>query len=953
MANFFSQGDLFRQFTETQGVLERAKKAGIVTERERLAILTDVYTAEMNIGKARKDMLKSDVKGLNVLKRVASVGKKIRDQQKQNLEFSKKIKENDALIEKLELKIFRAKKKGDTAFADALTKQRDKMKLDNQMNKVTQQQMRRSIPLLGRMGSVGAAISDVMVSIGSVLGSVFSILGAVASTLIKVGSILVKIVLAPLKKAFNVFLEIQSTVGNLAADIGLTAEESRGLLNNFASLTLSAMKFGGTMKDVAMLMSTFSETTGKNRLFNEREVEQLIELGLGTNLGVQGAAELASSFDNIGISLERTINLTDKARNVAAKMNLNSTKVLKTYKGLVESLSGIGFGRGLDNLTKLAAKATAIRFDIVKSTESFTDSFSDLEKAVEASAKMQVLGGKFAENFGDPMQLAFESMNDPAKLAERVTGLVKGAIIKSGKDFIIPPAERKMLQIAAETLGQDYNELKNTALEQAKIADKMTALGKAGFSLMGLEEEDRLGIASLMQLNQQGKYEIRMSDGTTKLLENITDKNQLKAIIDARKKNEDAAIQRKNLLERLSMIVDRFMLGFSTVFTKLLGGTEFESFLQMVEKAGTGMAKFIMEDIMGNDGLANSFKDLLKNAKLIFEQILKIFGEEGSFMTKVGRTLTLLFKEVAIPIIKEIISFTAPFLKAGIGKLLEVIGEALPDMFGGKKIKNYGLEMQSQALASSEALRDLYGGEGAQSNLASKMTPDSGGSLLQGAGLYGKAALGAKNIPGGVIQGLKGPVGKNAARLAKIGMKRGGQWGIKAAGMAAKRIPVLGSLASLGFAIYDAFEGDFAGAGLNLLSGAANLANIVAPGVGSAVSMGIDAGNAAREMGAFDDGVIYKDGSYAKFNKGDMVQFIDQAAAERAAGSGGSGGSTNAVQHSGVITIKSDDGKVVTWDQMYGARDLIGSRLKSITDSYNRGFGNYQNGNVAPIQPLI
>ncbi len=943
MANFFSQGDLFRQFTEAQGVLDRAKQAGIVTERERLAILTDVYTAEMNIGKARKDMLKSDVKGLNVLKRVASVGKKIRDQQKQNLEFSKKIKENDALIEKLEIKILKARKKGDTAFADALTKQRDKMKLDNQMNKVTQQQMRRTIPLLGRMGSVGAAISDVMVSTGSVLGSVFSILGAVASTLIKVGSILVKMVLAPLKKAFNVFLEIQSTVGNLAADIGLTAEESRGLLNNFASLTLSAMKFGGTMKDVATLISTFSETTGKNRLFNEREVEQLIELGLGTNLGVQGAAELASSFDNIGISLERTINLTDKARNMAAKMNLNSTKVLKTYKGLVESLSGIGFGRGLDNLTKLAAKATAIRFDIVKSTEAFTDSFSDLEKAVEASARMQVLGGKFAENFGDPMQLAFESMNDPAKLAERVTGLVKGAIIKSGKDFIIPPAERKMLQIAAETLGQDYNELKNTALEQAKIADKMTALGKAGFSLMGLEEEDRLGIASLMQLNQQGKYEIRMSDGTTKLLENITDKNQLKAIIDARKKNEDAAIQRKNLLERLSMIVDRFMLGFSTVFSKLFGSTEFESFLQMVEKGGEKIAKFIMQDIMGSDGLANGFKGLLAKATEIFKTIEGIFTDKNKTLgTKIAETLKVLFKDVAKPIITEIINFMIPIFQAGIGKLLEILGNAIPDMLGGKKIKNYGLEMQANAIAKSDVLKTIYGQDG-QSAITSQMGPTGKGSFLQGAGLYSKAALmGTKSIGKGVPQLAKGALTKT---LGKNALKLGG-------GQLLKRIPVIGALASVGFAIQDAIEGDWTGFGLNLASGAANVGNIFVPGVGSAVSTAIDVANGAREMGAFDDGVIYKDGSYAKFNKGDMVQFIDQAAAERAAGSGG-GGSTNTVQHGGVITIKSDDGKVVTWDQMYGARDLIGSRLKSITDSYDRGFGNFQNGNVAPIQPLI
>ena len=105
------------------------------------------------------------------------------------------------------------------------------------------------------------------------------------------------------------------------------------------------------------------------------------------------------------------IKLTDKARNIAARYNVNVTQVLQTYKGLVESLSGVGFGKGLDNLTKLAAKAQAIRFDIVGSTKAFTDTFFDPEKAVEASAKMQLLGGKFAQSFGDPMTLAFESMN--------------------------------------------------------------------------------------------------------------------------------------------------------------------------------------------------------------------------------------------------------------------------------------------------------------------------------------------------------------------------------------------------------------------------------------------------------------------------------------------------------------------------------------------------------------
>jgi hypothetical protein len=140
---------------------------------------------------------------------------------------------------------------------------------------------------------------------------------------------------------------------------------------------------------------------------------------------------------------------------------------------------------------------------------------------------------------------------------------------------------------------------------------------------------------------------------------------------------------------------------------------------------------------------------------------------------------------------------------------------------------------------------------------------------------------------------------------------------------------------------------------MQALSGSAGLLDLVVPGVGTAASLAIDTADAAREMGAFDDGVIYKDGSYAKFGKGDMVQFIDQAAMERAGSGGSGGGSSNSIQHSGVITIKSDDGKVVTWDQMYGARDLIGSRIDSISESYGKGFGNYQNPYKSPIQPLL
>ncbi len=55
-------------------------------------------------------------------------------------------------------------------------------------------------------------------------------------------------------------------------------------------------------------------------------IRRCLELGLGTQLGVQGATEFVSSLDDVGIYLEKAIELSDDARKNAAKFNLNSTK---------------------------------------------------------------------------------------------------------------------------------------------------------------------------------------------------------------------------------------------------------------------------------------------------------------------------------------------------------------------------------------------------------------------------------------------------------------------------------------------------------------------------------------------------------------------------------------------------------------------------------------------------
>ena len=117
------------------------------------------------------------------------------------------------------------------------------------------------------------------------------------------------------------------------------------------------------------------------------------------------------------------------------------------------------------------------------------------------------------------------------------------------------------------------------------------------------------------------------------------------------------------------------------------------------------------------------------------------------------------------------------------------------------------------------------------------------------------ASVGASAIKDGVSTAAKsaGSViksGASAAAAAGGSVARtvaGGMAGTSAKTIA-KKIPVIGALAGLGFGASRLIGGDVTGAGMEVLSGLAS----VVPGIGTAASLGIDAALIARDAGVFD-----------------------------------------------------------------------------------------------------
>jgi phage-related tail protein len=129
----------------------------------------------------------------------------------------------------------------------------------------------------------------------------------------------------------------------------------------------------------------------------------------------------------------------------------------------------------------------------------------------------------------------------------------------------------------------------------------------------------------------------------------------------------------------------------------------------------------------------------------------------------------------------------------------------------------------------------------------------------------GKTALDAVKT---TAKGMKGQIVDTASKVvSSAGLGKITSWMSKNLGkQALKKIPVLGALPAVAFAGYRAMQGDFAGAGLEIASGASNLANLVAPGFGSAGALAIDGLIMARDMGVdvgfAKGGVVPKTGTY-------------------------------------------------------------------------------------------
>lgn len=272
------------------------------------------------------------------------------------------------------------------------------------------------------------------------------------------------------------------------------------------------IRLGGDAASAAATMEGIAEGSKRNVIATEEQVSKLYAANkiLGTDVGtlVTKFAEVGIETSQIGTNLENSIQYIQS-------LGLNADMVMDDVEANMSKMNRYQFEGGIQGLTKMAAQASMLRFDM-QQTFNLADKVLDPEGAVETAAGFQRLGVSIG-NLADPFALMNQSINDPSGLQD--------SIIKAAKQFtefdektqsfrINPQGVLTLRELEKET-GLSAAELSKAAIAAADLDKRISAINPE----IQFDSEDDKKLLANMATMKGGEYVVQLKDDETGIIE--------------------------------------------------------------------------------------------------------------------------------------------------------------------------------------------------------------------------------------------------------------------------------------------------------------------------------------------------------------------------------------------------------------------------------------------------
>lgn len=218
-----------------------------------------------------------------------------------------------------------------------------------------------------------------------------------------------------------------------------------------------AAKYGILGKEILKFQDAYTSSTGRALLLSNEQTESMAAMSKLAGEGV--TSQVAAEMDNFGISIDDAMVNLGMTQERAMKYGLNATKSGELFAKNIKLASKYTFRDGIDGVSKMTLLSQRLRFNL-EAVGDVADKFSTIEGAIDASAKLQMLGGTYAQQFGSPMTAMYESLNDPAALMERITKMYasKGVFNQRTGEVEVGSMDKRFIKESASAAGLSYDD---------------------------------------------------------------------------------------------------------------------------------------------------------------------------------------------------------------------------------------------------------------------------------------------------------------------------------------------------------------------------------------------------------------------------------------------------------------------------------------------------------------
>jgi hypothetical protein len=390
--------------------------------------------------------------------------------------------------------------------------------------------------------------------------------------------------LSQLKEALN-FTTFATDFGNaierlttLSAGLNKTFGQSRGRITEIQTALADAVprftRLGGDITQVEQTMAAIALASRRNVVATTEQTEKLFAAMKVTNQSVEG---LVTHFADVGVGLGQMGKQLESSIGYIRSIGGNTEQVFRTVTANMDQLNRYQFEGGVAGLTKMAAQASMLRFEM-SNTFALAEKVLSPEGAIETAAAFQRLGVSVG-NLADPFQLMNQSINDPSGLQDSLAKVSQQFTYfdDKTKTFKVNPEGVLILREMEKSAGLAGGSLSKMGLAAAELNKRVSEISP---EIKFKNEEDKQYLTNIAKMGDKGNYIVELEDGTKKDLSQLNQK-EFDKLIDQQKNSpkslEEIAKSQmtisETVLNNVKAIKDAVVYGSASP-KKLLEGLE-------------------------------------------------------------------------------------------------------------------------------------------------------------------------------------------------------------------------------------------------------------------------------------------------------------------------------------------------------------------------------------------